>query len=311
MASKVVEVRAVKKSFQATQVLHGISFEVFKGECFAILGEKNSGKSTLFKIISGSSPFEQGELFILDLDAKIQMEKIKPKIGIISQNNSLDRDFSTLDNLVLYARYFGVDSGTALQKALQLLRTHKLDEYRDQNIANLSEGLQRRISFARALMMDPELIFIDEPTRGLDDYSSHLIWSLIEELHKSGKTILMTTDRIDEVEKLATRVLLIESGRMLCSGRPQQLISEYVGQEVIEFNCTPDEMSYYVARFKNEVDIQVLNEKLRLFVGAKQEAKGIMQRIETRQMSLRKGSLDDVYLKFTGQELVRAKELQK
>lgn len=302
MASIISAVNLVKKYDTATAV-DKISFEVQAGECFGLLGPNGAGKTSTFKMIYGSSEVTSGELFVLGLNAKDHIRKIKAQIGVVPQDNGLDPDFSVMDNLLIYASYLGIKSDEALRKARELLRVTQLEDYTSRSVEHLSGGMKRRLAIGRALLNNPKVLLLDEPTTGLDPQARNWIWEELSDMKKAGKTLVLTTHYMEEAETLCDRIFIINHGKKVAEGKPLELINEFVGREVVEFEVEPSEMEYYANKIKNKYEYQAMRNRIKVFLRGKTEVKDIVADISSRNITVRKASLNDVFLRIAGHEL--------
>lgn len=302
MALAISAVNLVKK-FGDKKVVDGISFDVKEGECFGILGPNGAGKTSTFRMIYGSSRVTSGELFLMGLSSKIHIKKIKSIIGVVPQENGLDPDFSVLDNLLIYSSYLGIPKDRAELRCRELLRTIQLEDYSSRPVETLSGGMKRRLVIARALLNDPSVLLLDEPTTGLDPQARNWIWEELAGLKKKGKTLVLTTHYMEEAEALCDRILIMHKGRPVVEGKPHELIVDYIGREVVEFDVDPKEIEYYMAKIRDRFDFQVMRNRLKIFVRGQTEPRDIIGEIPSRNIVVRKASLNDVFLRIAGHEL--------
>jgi len=301
--SIVIEARNLVKSYANKNVVDGIDLVINEGECFGILGPNGAGKTSTMRMMYCSSPVTSGELFVLGLNVKTNSRNIKMKIGVVPQEDGLDPDFSVLDNLLVYARYHNIPIKRARTQARELLRFMHLEEYDGRQVDTLSGGMRRRLTIARALLNDPQILFLDEPTTGLDPQARFWIWEAMADLKRRGKSLVLTTHYMEEAERICDRIILIDKGKILCEGRPADLINEYIGDEVVEFRLKQDEVDYYVKRIKEKFQYQIMNNRVRIFVKTAQEGRHALEQIESDNILVRKASLDDVFLRLAGYEL--------
>ncbi|MEN6624583.1 MAG: ABC transporter ATP-binding protein [Smithella sp.] len=292
----------LKKSFGNFEAVREISFNVEKGCCFGLLGPNGAGKTSTIKMLYGASPVTAGELTVFGLNIKTQARTIKSRIGVCQQDNTLDSDLKVIQNFEIFASYFDIDKKTANARALELLRFFALEQRRDSQISELSGGMVRRLIIARALINQPELLVLDEPTTGLDPQSRHQVWDKLEVLKKQGITILLTTHYMDEAARLCDDLVIMDNGKILAQGSPQSLIREYTGHHIIEISEPgPD-----LVNFIQEKNVRMENFGHRLIVYAANEHdlyKEVCCRFENKECVLRSASLEDVFLKLTGREL--------
>ena len=208
-----------------------------------------------------------------------------------------------MDNLLVYSRYFNIPLRRARTQARDFLRVMHLEEYDGRQVETLSGGMNRRLTIARALLSDPKVLFLDEPTTGLDSQTRFWIWEALAELKSKGKSLVITSDYMEEAERICDRIVLMDKGKILCEGAPAALISEYIGNEVVEFRLKLDELEYYIRKVKEKFDYQVMNNKVRLFVKDGQDGRSAIDQIESDNILVRKASLDDVFLRLAGYEL--------
>lgn len=283
--------------------MNGLSFQVREGECYGLLGPNGAGKTSTFKMIYGSARITSGELFILGLNAKSHMQKIKSLIGVVPQENGLDPDFSVMDNLLIYASYFSKTTAQAKDRVVELLAMMQLEDHADKQIDQLSGGMKRRLVLARALLTSPKVLFLDEPTTGLDPQARGWIWEELRALQKKGTTLFLTTHYMEEAELLCQRILIMNKGKAVAEGRPNDLIEMHVGREVIEFEVGPEEVEYYVSKISGKFFYQVMRNRLKLFLRGQQSPREAIHEISSENITMRKASLNDVFLKISGQDL--------
>lgn len=292
----------VKKYDELTAVDH-IAFQIEQGEIFGFLGPNGAGKSTTMKMIQAVSPITSGELSVLDMDVTKHPKEIKQLIGVAPQESNLDPDFPVLRNLTTYARYFRIPTAEAEKRSRELLEFMQLTEKADSKIESLSGGMKRRLIVARALINDPKLLILDEPTTGLDPQARHLIWERIRELKKRGTTIILTTHYMDEAEQLCDRLVIMENGKFLVEGKPKDLIQEVVGPCVMEV-MDPEGSS--IETFLKTKGDQVERSADRIYVYSKQcqMIQGEFKKNYPDVYStIRPATLEDVFLKLTGRRL--------
>lgn len=299
-----IEVKNVVKKYNDFVALDGVSMEIEKGECVGLLGPNGAGKSTLMKLMYCQSLLTEGELYVLGLNVKKNFREIKSKIGIVPQDNMLDDDFTLLENLKLFARYQQLEPAAAEEKIFHLLRVFKLEEFANHQINQLSGGTQRRLCIARALIHSPDLLFLDEPTTGLDPQSRLWLWNFVKQMKEMAGTILMTTHYIEEAEELCDRVAVIDRGKVLAIDSPRNLIRSLIGDEVVEFHTNSVELNYYLNRLKeHKFDYQVYHNMVLVFIKSGQNSRILLEIIKSEKVTLRKPTLNDVFLKLAGYNL--------
>ena len=298
----VIEATGLKKLFNDVAAVDGISFQVNQGECFGILGPNGAGKTTTVRMVYGFSPKTAGTLKVFGLDIDTEWRTIKARIGVCTQENSLDPDLTVEQNLHVFARYFDIPAAAAREKTRTLLTFISLDQRRASLVPELSGGMMRRLVLARALLNDPELLILDEPTTGLDPQARHQIWQRLEELKTNGLTILLTTHYMDEASRLCDRLVIMDHGRILVEGRPADLIREHVGHNVIEVDDPCAELRAFVKTLP--IESEDLGHRLIIYGQGRDELfHEIGNRFCKEGCLLRMATLEDVFLRLTGREL--------
>jgi lipooligosaccharide transport system ATP-binding protein len=303
MVEIVAEARSLVKKYGEKIVVDGIHFQIKKGECFGFLGPNGAGKTSTMKMMYCLSPVTSGELFVLNLDVSTRETEIKSRIGVVPQEDGLDTDFTVLENLLIYASYYNIAPDVAEKRARELLRFMRLDEKSTSPIDQLSGGMKRRLAMARGMINNPEMLFLDEPTTGLDPQARLLIWDNLRALKKEGMSMVLTTHYMEEAEQICDRLVIMDHGRFLCEGKPSDLIAEHIGREVVEFSCEDKDIDYFIERVKNKYDYQVIRNRFHLFIKAGQDGKEAVASISSSDVTIRKSTLEDVFLKVAGHEL--------
>ena len=234
MTKEIIEARKLTKTYNGVVAVDGISFTVRTGEVFGFLGPNGAGKTTTMKMIACVSPRTSGALSVFDRDPERQPTEIKQNLGVVPQETNLDPDFTCSGNLTTYARYFDIPVAEARKRARDLLAFVQLEEKSDVLIDKLSGGMKRRLILARALINNPSLLILDEPTIGLDPQARHLIWERLRLLQAQGNTIVLTTHYLDEAARLCDRLVIMDHGKILVLGSPAELVKQYVGSEIVE-----------------------------------------------------------------------------
>ncbi len=298
----VIEAKGLTKRYGDLTAVDGISFAVERGTCFGILGPNGAGKTTTIRMAYGFSPVTSGELRVFGLDVTRDLAAIKMRLGVCQQDNTLDPDLSVAENLLVYSRYYGMPRDLARRRADELLEFIALEGRRDAPVAALSGGLVRRLLLARALINDPELLILDEPTTGLDPQSRHALWERLGDLGRRGLTILLTTHYLEEAARLCARLVIMDHGRILVEGAPRDLVREHVGAGVIEVPEPTDELRAFVRERGLRVDD--LGHRLIVYTGDGEELyREITKRFCTGECLLRPATLEDVFLRLTGRDL--------
>lgn len=298
----IVEAENLKKVFGEFTAVDGISFHLLPGECLGLLGPNGAGKTSTIRMVHGASPITGGSLRVFGLDIKRDWRAIKSRIGVCHQENNLDPDLTVLQNLEVFAGYFNIPKKTATERACKLLRFIAMDHRLNDTVTSLSGGMMRRLVLARALINEPELVILDEPTTGLDPQSRHQVWGKLEQLRAEGLSVLLTTHYMDEATHLCDRLIIIDHGQILVQGRPSELIREYAGRDVIEVINPSEHLRHFV---KSE---QLMHDSLdrRLIIYGR-ENDLIFERIAkdvcVDNCIRRMATLEDVFLRLTGRDL--------
>lgn len=229
-----LEVRDLAKAYGGTGVVNGLSFAIPRGTCFGLLGPNGAGKTTTLRMCLGLIAPDAGSISLLDHAVPADARTARIRVGVVPQQDNIDPDFTVEENLLVYARYFGMSSKQAQERVPYLLEFANLEAKRDARIQTLSGGMKRRLTLARALVNDPDLVFLDEPTTGLDPQARHLIWERLRRLMNAGKTLLLTTHFMDEAERLCDRLAIIDHGRKIAEGSPRDLVATHIEPEVVE-----------------------------------------------------------------------------
>ena len=298
----IIEASGLKKTFADVTAVDGISFHVNQGECFGILGPNGAGKTTTVRMVYGFSPKTAGTLKVFGLDIEKEWRSIKARVGVCTQENSLDPDLTVEQNLHVFARYFNIPPAAAREKSQQLLKFISLDQRSAARVPELSGGMMRRLVLARALINDPELLILDEPTTGLDPQARHQIWQRLEELKAGGLTILLTTHYMDEASRLCDRVVIMDHGRILVEGKPADLIKEHIGHNVIEVDDPCAELRTFVKTLN--IESEDLGHRLIIYGQGRDELfHEIGNKFCKEGCLLRMATLEDVFLRLTGRDL--------
>ncbi len=300
----VIEATSLKKTFGDLVAVDGLSFAVESGECFGILGPNGAGKTSTIRMIYGFSPMTAGDLNVFGMDIRRRYRAVKNRIGVCQQENNLDPDLTVVQNLEVYAGFFNVPRREARSRALELLSFMSLENRRDTRAMELSGGMMRRLVIARALINNPDLLILDEPTTGLDPQSRHQVWERLEELRSRGLSILLTTHYMDEAARLCDRLIIMDKGKLLVEGSPRDLVERFAGRHVIEVAEPTENLRAWVRERGLQSDD--LGHRLILF-GNDSDSDGLFREIAGRCHGdgclLRMATLEDVFLKLTGREL--------
>ena len=297
-----IEVRGLVKCYGKFTAVDGIDFDVVRGECVALLGPNGAGKTTTIRMLTCFSPITDGVIRVFGQDVTENPRSVKASMGICPQEDNLDPDFSVRKNLLIFARYYDLDRIKTARRADELLEQMGLTEKADSVIPELSGGMKRRLMLARALLNEPQMLVLDEPTTGLDPQARQLIWQRIRRLRKEGVTVLLTTHYMEEASQLADRVMVMNEGKILLEGTPENLVSSEVGREVVELWNVSDA----VRALLKERDWPVEEVEDRLYISDReggQVAQEIESRFPEQDRQIRRATLEDVFLLRTGRAL--------
>lgn len=298
----VVETLMLRKTFANVRAVDDISFSVRPGECFGILGPNGAGKTTTIRMLFGFTPKSSGRLQLFGLDIDEHLRTVKSRIGVCPQDNNLDPDLSVRQNLEMYGRYFNITPLDIRQRTDELLHFIALEHRQHSRVSELSGGMIRRLVLARALINNPDLLILDEPTTGLDPQSRHQLWNRIEELKSRGLTVLLTTHYMDEAARLCDRLMIVDHGRILVEGSPTQLIRDHIGTEIIEVAVPSAELRAFIDR--SGVVHEDLGHRLIIYASGGADFYHTLSREFCRGgCMLRPATLEDVFLRLTGREL--------
>ena len=299
--------RALRKSYGDRVAVAGIDFEVGPGICFGFLGPNGAGKTTTMKMVYGLAGIGEGELRVLGMDAATQRREIKARIGVVQQETNLDGELTVRENLTYQARYFGLDGAAVAERVDELLEFSLLAERADEVPWALSGGMKRRLMIARALVNDPELVVLDEPTTGLDPQARLAVWRALDRLRDRGVTLLLTTHYMEEAARMCDRLLIMDEGRIVAQGSPDELIREHVAGQVLELElgegCDAGEL---IASLDGRVSGHELSEGvLTLFAANAEDVLHSLDadRFPTDSAVIRRATLEDVFLRLTGKAL--------
>jgi lipooligosaccharide transport system ATP-binding protein len=317
-AQVVVRARGLAKRYGERTAVDAIDFDVLRGECFGFLGPNGAGKSTVMRMLYGFTPRSSGDLHVLGMDVARNPRIIKARLGVVPQENNLDPDNTVWQNLLIYARYFGLSRREAAHRAGEALELFALADRRDSEIHELSGGMKRRLVMARALLGDPDVVLLDEPTTGLDPQARRVVWRTLRELRRQGRTLVLTTHYLEEAERLCDRLVLLDGGRVVLAGRPDELILRHAGELVLEVDladapgrAAADPLPPVTASAIDSAGLEHVYEGGTLTVyGAGRPRWSLepqFERIPTPEQAprvVRRGTLEDVFLRTTGHALV-------
>lgn len=265
VASEVlIKANNLTKKFGNFTAVDHINFEVYKGECVGFLGPNGAGKTTTVRMIYCFLPLTEGELFVAGMNVSKHAREIKSVVGVAPQEDNLDPDFTVTKNLQVYARYFDIPKAEAAKRAEEQLKFFQLEEKQNVLISELSTGMKRRLILARALINEPQILLLDEPTTGLDPQARHLVWGEVRNLRKRGVTIILTTHYMDEAAALCDRILLMDNGKIIEQGRPSELIKKHVGTDVLEVDNDEKLMQMLKAEFP-DAHFETFSDRVHVF----------------------------------------------
>lgn len=291
----VVEIKNLYKSYSNVVALKNVSVSINKGECVGFLGPNGAGKTTLVKSIIGLVRVDGGDITVMGLPVKTRLKEIKRYIGVAPQENSLDNEISVLDNLILFGELFGISTSVLKERAIKLLEELEMIEKINEEVEHLSGGMKRKLMIARALINDPDIVILDEPTVGLDPEIRKNIWDKIVSLKESGKTIILTTHYLDEAQSLCDRIFIMNRGEIIESGNPEILIKKYLPKYTVEIYpkvSIPE-------KIQNIKKIEFENHLL-IFTDTPSDVKSLFSDKDIRRFNVRNSNLEDLFFILTG-----------
>jgi lipooligosaccharide transport system ATP-binding protein len=306
-AEPLIHARGLVKRFGDFTAVDGIDVDVRRGEAFGFLGPNGAGKSSTMRMIGCVSPPTEGVLRILGLDPRRDGPRIRGRLGVCPQLDNLDIELTVRENLVTYARFFGIPRAEARRRADELIEFVQLTERAGSKVDPLSGGMKRRLTIARALVNEPEMVLLDEPTTGLDPQARHLVWERLFRLRQQGVTLVLTTHYMDEAEQLCDRLVVMDGGRIVAEGSPRALIERYSTREVVELRFTAESQESYADKLAGLGErVEVLPDRILLYVSDGDAAAAEVQRraLQPASVLVRRSSLEDVFLHLTGRTLV-------
>ncbi|NUO59396.1 MAG: ATP-binding cassette domain-containing protein [Hamadaea sp.] len=303
----LIRARGLVKRFGDFTAVDGIDLDVARGEAFGFLGPNGAGKSSTMRMIGCVSTPTAGELSILGLDPVKDGTRIRSRLGVCPQLDNLDPDLTVRENLTTYARYFGISRAAAKQRALELLEFVQLADRAESKVDPLSGGMKRRLTIARAMVNEPELVLLDEPTTGLDPQARHLLWERLFRLKQQGVTLVLTTHYMDEAEQLCDRLVVMDAGKIVAEGSPRALIETYSTREVVELRFGESPLEGFRDKLVGIGErIDVLPDRVLLYAD---DGDGAINEVHRRELApsgvlVRRSTLEDVFLHLTGRQLV-------
>ena len=304
--ASLIHARGLVKTFGTLRAVDGVDFDVQKGEAFGFLGPNGAGKSSTMRMIGCVSPVSSGTLRILGLDPAHDGARIRARLGVVPQQDTLDDDLTVRENLIIYSRYFGLSRKEARVRADRLLEFVQLAERAKDRVEPLSGGMKRRLTIARSLVNDPEVLLLDEPTTGLDPQARHVVWDRLFRLKQQGVTLVLTTHYMDEAEQLCDRLVVMDRGRIAEEGSPLELIQRLSTREVVELRFANDVPEVSENLFDGRVArIEVLPDRLLLYTDDGDALVPLAhERLHPLSVLVRRSTLEDVFLRLTGRTLI-------
>jgi len=304
----VVEARALTKRFGTFTAVDRIDLEVARGEAFGFLGPNGAGKTSAMRMIGAVSPVTEGHLRVLGLDPERQGAELRARLGVVPQEDALDQELTVAENLAIYGRYFDLPRPVIRERIDELLEFVQLTERRQALVDPLSGGMKRRVVIARALINDPEVMLLDEPTTGLDPQARHVLWDRLFRLKQRGITLLLTTHYMDEAEQLCDRLVVMDAGRIVAEGAPAALIAAHATREVVELRLAPEEDEAAAVQVLERTGhrVEVLPDRVLAYVD---DGDAFVREVHARGLEptavlTRRATLEDVFLRLTGRALV-------
>ena len=302
-----VAASGLRKSYNGFEAVRGVDFRVYRGECFGFLGPNGAGKTTTMKMLYGAAVPSAGRLTVAGLDVTREERQVKRRIGVVPQENNLDDDLKVRENLLVYGRYYDLPRRVAMQRADELLDFVELRERAEARVDQLSGGMKRRLLIARALINDPQIVILDEPTTGLDPQARLLVWERLRELVREGKTLILTTHYMEEAAQLCDRLVIMERGKIVTEGSPDALVEEHVSPQVLEFRADAENLEALRGVLAGAADS--VDESGGTLFAYTADPDGLMRKVrdsgvEVEHTMFRKAGLEDVFLRLTGRRLV-------
>jgi lipooligosaccharide transport system ATP-binding protein len=306
-AEILITASGLTKRFGEFTAVDGIDFELHRGEAFGFLGPNGAGKSSTMRMIGCVSPRTGGELSILDMDPATQGPAIRARLGVVPQEDTLDVELTVRENLLIYGRYFGLPRAVIAERTRRLLDFVQLTERAGDQVEPLSGGMKRRLTIARSLINDPEVLILDEPTTGLDPQARHVVWDRLFRLKQQGVTLILTTHYMDEAEQLCDRLVVMDGGKIAASGSPRELIEAYSTPEVLELRFRPDDHDLAAQKVAHTPAerIEILADRILLYVADGDAALSVVRDLGVEPLTslVRRSTLEDVFLRLTGRRL--------
>ena len=307
MPESLIIARGLTKKFGDFTAVDAIDFDVAKGESFGLLGPNGAGKSTTMRIIAATSQRTSGTITVLDRDPEEHGPQIRAHLGVVPQQDNLDGELTVTENLFIYGRYFGLSKKFIRAKVEELLEFAQLEEKRDAKVDALSGGMKRRLTIARALISEPDILMLDEPTTGLDPQARHILWDRLFRLKEVGVTLVLTTHFMDEAEQLCDRLVVMDKGKIMAEGAPSELIKNYSTKEVLEVRFGSERNKEVAPILRGMCPrIEELPDRILMYVD---DGEALLEEIVAKKLHpttslVRRSSLEDVFLRLTGRSLI-------
>jgi lipooligosaccharide transport system ATP-binding protein len=307
MAEPLVQARGLTKRFGDFLAVDAVDFDIAKGEAFGFLGPNGAGKTSTMKMITTVSPISEGKLSVFGLDPAIEGRAIRQRLGVVPQEDNLDLELTVAENLYVYGRYHDMDRARIRARTEELLEFAQLADRAKSQVEPLSGGMKRRLTIARALINEPDLVILDEPTTGLDPQARHLLWDRLYRLKREGATLIITTHYMDEAEQLCDRLVVMDKGKIVAEGSPRQLIAQHAPREVVELRFADglvDEIALRLDGVANRSE--VLADRVILYTDDAEATQHelTVRDIHPEQILVRRSTLEDVFLRLTGRSLI-------
>jgi lipooligosaccharide transport system ATP-binding protein len=303
----MIVARGLRKTYGDFEAVKGIDVAVRRGEAFGFLGPNGAGKSSTMRMIAAVSPVSSGELSILGMDPAASGPQIRARIGVCPQEDSLDNELRVHENLVVYGRYFGLSRKEASSRADELLGFVQLTDKAKVMVEQLSGGMKRRLTIARSLINQPDLLLLDEPTTGLDPQARHQLWDRLFRLKQQGVTLVLTTHYMDEAEQLCDRLVVMDKGLIVAEGSPAELIASHSTREVVELRFSTGDNELMAPKVDDLAErLEVLPDRLLLYTDDGEWTSGAVHERGLVPLSslIRRSTLEDVFLRLTGRSLI-------
>ncbi|ROR72288.1 ABC transporter ATP-binding protein [Bogoriella caseilytica] len=308
-----IEARGLTKKYGDFSAVRGIDFAVTRGEAFGLLGPNGAGKSTTMRMIAAVASRTTGELRVAGIDPEAEGPRVRARLGVVPQQDNLDEELSVRENIIMYGRYFGLPRRYLVTKVEELLEFAQLTHKARARVEDLSGGMKRRLTIARALVNEPEILLLDEPTTGLDPQARHVLWDRLFRLKEAGTTLVLTTHHMDEAEQLCDRLVVVDEGRIMAEGSPAGLIREHSTREVLELRFGMERNPELAAVLEEQLGdavgfshVEVLPDRLLVYAEQADHALEAIYAAGHKPMTslVRRSSLEDVFLRLTGRSLI-------